>query len=142
MSFFVRLQEHRTQSRTQRQGIQCGQTDRDSHCQTELTIECTGRTAHETYRDKHGHHDQRDGDDSTTQFVHGIDRSQFRRFVTLVQFGMDTLDDHDRIIDHNCNGKHHGTKSQQVQAKADQRQHEERTDQRNRDRDSRNQSRT
>ena len=140
MSFCVRLQEHRTQSRTQRQGVQCRQTDRDCHRQTELAIESTGRTTHETYRDKYGHHDQRDGDDSTTQLVHGIDRSQFCRFISLIQLGMDTLDNHNRIIDHNRNGKHHSTKGQQVQTKADQRQHEERTDQSNWNRDSRNQS--
>ena len=34
--------------------------------------------------------------------------------------GMDTLDDDDRIIDHNRDGKHHSTKSQQVDTKSDQ----------------------
>ena len=139
MSFFMRFQEHRTQCRTQCQGVQCRQTDCNSHREAELTIECTGRTAHETYRNKHGHHNQCDRDDSTTQFVHGIDRSQFGRFVSLIQFGMNPLDDHNRIIDHNRNGEHHSTKSQQVQTKTDQRQHKECTDQRNRDSNSRNQ---
>ena len=58
--------------------------------------------------------------DSATQLTHGIDRSEFRRLVPLVQLGMDTLDDDDRIIDHNSDGKHHSTKSQQVDTKSDQ----------------------
>lgn len=38
---------------------------------------------------------------------------------------MDTLDDDDGIVDHNGNGKHHGRKSQQVEAESDEFQYEE-----------------
>ena len=55
---------------------------------------------------------------------------------------MDTLDDDDRIIDHNRNRQHHCRQGQQVQAETDQFQDEERTDQSNRDGNSRNQGRT
>ena len=36
------------------------------------------------------------------------------RFISLVELGMDPLDDDYRIIDHNRNGKHHSTQCQQV----------------------------
>ena len=54
--FFVRFQKNGTQSRTQSQRVQCGQTDSDSHSHTELTIECSCCTSHETYRNEYGHH--------------------------------------------------------------------------------------
>ena len=75
MLLIMRFQEYRTQGGTQCQGVQSGQTDSDRHRQTELAIERTGRTSHETYRNKHGHHDQRNGNNSATQLAHGIDRS-------------------------------------------------------------------
>ena len=69
----VRLQEQGTQCRRQSQGVDSRETDGQCHCDTKLLIERTGRTAHEAHRDKHGHHHQRDGHDSTTQFTHGVD---------------------------------------------------------------------
>ena len=116
----MRFQKNGTQCRTQCQGVQCGQTDSDSHCQTELAIERTCRTTHETYRNKHGHHDQCDRYDSTTQFVHRIDRCQTGGCISLIELGMYTLDNHNRIIDHDRNGKHKGTQGQQVQTESDQ----------------------
>ena len=142
VTLIVRLQEDRTQCRTQRQGVQGGKTDRDRHCQTELAIEDTRCTAHEGHRDEHGHHDQRDGDDRTTQLVHGVDGSQLSRLIALIQLRMDALDDDDRIIDHNRDGQHQRTKGQEVQAKADHRKQEEGTDQGHRNRNGRDQGRT
>ena len=107
--FFVRFQKNGAQSRTQSQCVQCRQTDSDSHSHTELTIECSCCTSHETYRNEYGHHNQRNRYDSTTQFIHGIDRSQTGRCITLVKLGMHTLDDHNRIVDHNRNSKHERT---------------------------------
>ena len=75
MLLIMRFQEYRTQGGTQCQGVQSGQTNSDRHRQTKLAIERTGRTSHETYGNKHGHHDQRNGNNSATQLAHGIDRS-------------------------------------------------------------------
>ena len=138
----MRFQKNGTQCRTQCQGVQCGQTDSDSHCQTELAIERTCRTTHETYRNKHGHHDQCDRYDSTTQFVHRIDRCQTGGCISLIELGMYTLDNHNRIIDHDRNGKHKGTQGQQVQTESDQWQYEECTDKGYRNSNGRNQGRT
>ena len=103
----VGLQEDGTQGRTQCQGVQCGETDGNGHGKTELAVECTGCTTHETYRDEYGHHHQCNRDDGAAQFVHGVDRSCSGRFVTLVKLGMDTFDNHNGIIDHNGDGEHH-----------------------------------
>ena len=138
----MRFQEDGTQCRRQCQRVQCREGDRDGHCNTELTVERTGRTSHETYRDKHGHHDQCNGNQCTAQFTHGINRSLTRRFISLVQLGMDTFDHNDGIIDHNRNGKHHGRQCQQVHTKADQFQHKEGSNQRHRNGNGRNQGRT
>ena len=40
--------------------------------------------------------------------------------ISLIELGMYTLDNHNRIIDHNRNGKHKGTQGQQVQTESDQ----------------------
>ena len=117
--FFVRFQEDGTQCRAQRQSVQCGETDSDSHRQTELPVEYTCRTTHETYRDEYRHHDQRNRNDGTTQFTHGVDGSGTGRFIPLVQLRMDTFDDDDGVVDHYRNGKHHGRKGQQVDTEAD-----------------------
>ena len=118
--FIMRFQENSTKRRTQCQGIQCRQTDSNSHRHTELAIEYTGCTSHKTYRDKHGHHHQCNRNDRSAKFTHCIDRCLFRRFVSLVQLGMDPLDDDYGIVDHNRNGKYHRTKRQQVNAEPDQ----------------------
>ena len=134
--FFVRFQQDGAKCRGQCQCIDSGQTDCNRHCQTELTIECTGSTSHETYRDKHGHHHQSNRYDGTAQLIHRIDGCQPGRFITLVELGVYTFDDHNGIIDHNGNGKHHGTKRKQVDTKPDDVEDEERTDQSYRDGDS------
>ena len=125
VSSIMRFQEDGTQRRTQGQGVQSRETDGNRHGQTELTVESTCRTSHEAHGNEYGHHHQRNGDDGTTQFTHGVDGSCTGRFVALVQLGMDALDDDDGIIDHNRNGKHHGRKGQQVDTEANQFQYEE-----------------
>ena len=125
VSAVVRFQEDGTQRRTQGQGVQSRETDGNRHGQTELTVESTCRTSHEAHGNEYGHHHQRNGDDGTTQFTHGVDGSCTGRFVALVQLGMDALDDDDGIVDHNRNGKHHGRKGQQVDTEANQFQYKE-----------------
>ena len=117
--WIVRLQEQGTQRRRKRQGVQSWETDGNRHGQTELLVERTCRTAHETYRDKHGHHHQRNGNDGTAQFAHGINGSLTGRLIPLVQLGMDTLDDDYGIVDDYGNRKHHCRQGQQVDTKAD-----------------------
>ena len=104
--FLVRFQEHGAQRRTQRQRVDGGQADGDGHRQTELAVERTRRTGDEAYRNEHGHHHEGDRHDSSRNFAHRVDRRFQRRFITLIQFGMYRLDDHDGIIDDNTDGKY------------------------------------
>ena len=97
---FVRFQEHGTKSRRERQGVDSRDDDAHSHGHTELTVEGTTRATHERYRDEHGSHDKRDGDDGAGDLVHGVDGGSERVVVTLVELGVNGLDDHDGIIDH------------------------------------------
>ena len=55
---------------------------------------------------------------------------------------MYTFHHHNGIVDHNCNGKHHGRKCQQVHTKSNQFQNEEGSNQSHRNGNSRNQCRT
>ena len=69
----VWLQEDGTQGWRKGQGVQCGETNGDGHCQTKLAIERTRGSRHETNWNEHGHHDQGDGHQSAAQFTHGVD---------------------------------------------------------------------
>ncbi len=125
----MRFQEHGAKGRTQRQGVHSRQTDSDRHRQTELAVERTRRTGHEAHRNEHGHHHERDRYDRAAQLAHRVDRRLSGRSVPLVELGMDTLDDDDRVIDDDCDRKHHSAQRQQVNTEPDQVQHKERTDQ-------------
>ena len=102
----MRFQEHGTQGRTQRQGVDGGEADGDGHGKTKLLVECTCGTSHKAHRDEHGHHHQSDGYDGTTQLLHGIDTGHAGISIALVEFRMDALHNHNGIIDHNGNGEH------------------------------------
>ena len=138
----MRLQEDGAQSRTQRQGVQRGETDGDGHCKTELPVERTGCTTHKTYRHEHRHHYQCNGDDGAAQFTHGVDRGGSCRFISLVELGVNTLDDDYGVVHHNRDGKHHGREGQQVDTEPDQLQYEEGGNQGHRNGNSGNQRRT
>ena len=137
----VRFEEQCAKRRAQRQCIDSRQTDSDSHRQTELAVESTRRTGHEAHRNEHGHHHQRNRNDRAAKLAHRIDRGFLSRFIPLVQLGMDTLDDDDRIVDHNRNSQHHRAEGQQVHTEPDQVKHKEGTDQRHRDGNHRDQCR-
>ena len=128
--FVVRLQEDGTQGGRERQGVQCRDEDTHGHGHTKLTIERTGGATDERHWDEHRGHHQRDGDDSSRNLVHGIDRGRQRRLVTLVELGMHSLDYHNGIVDHNGNGQEQGRQRQQVDGESEYRQEEERTNER------------
>ena len=135
----MRLQEDGTQRGTQCQRIQCRNTDCYRHRQTELTVERTGSSRHETYRDKHGHHHQGNGNNGTAQFTHRINGGLTCRLVTRIQLGMNTLDDDYRIIDDYRDSQNQSTKGQQVYTESNQIQTKESTHQCHRNRNRRNQ---
>ena len=99
----VRLQQDCAQGRRKSQGVQSRETDSHSHGETELAVEHTRSTRHERHGDKHEHHNQSDGDDGAAYLAHGVDRSLARGVIPLIEFGVDRLDHHNRVIDHNRN---------------------------------------
>ena len=74
----IRFQQQCTQSRTQSQRIDCGNTHRNRHRQTELRIKRTGSAAHEGHRNKHRHKHQRRGDNGITDSFHSVDTCHIR----------------------------------------------------------------
>ena len=74
----VWLEQQGAERRGKSQCVECGDTDGNGHRDTELRIERTRGSAHHRHRDKHGHKDQRRGDDGRSDAAHGIDRSQVR----------------------------------------------------------------
>lgn len=65
--------------------------------------------------------------DRSAQLAHRVDRRLAGGSVPLIEFGVDSLHDDDRVIDDDCDRKHHSRQRQQVNAEPDQVQHEERT---------------
>ena len=65
-----------------------------------------------------------------------------RRFVSLVELGVDSLHDDYRIVDHDGDGKNQCAKRKEVEAESHQVQSKERTDKRYRNGDGGNQGRT
>ena len=133
----VRLEEEGTQGGRERQGVQCGDEDRDGHRHTELTVERAGHAADERHGDEHRCHDQRDGDDGTRYLVHGVDRCGERRLVALVELGVDSLYHHDGVVDHDGDGQQQCRQCEQVDGESEHLEEEERTDERHRHGDER-----
>ena len=104
----VGFQEYSAEGWRQRQGVQCRDDNADSHGHTELTIERTASATDKRYWHEHGSHHQRNGDDSTRNLVHGIDRGRQRRLVALVQLGVNSLHHHNGIVHHNGNSQQQG----------------------------------
>ena len=87
-----------TERRTQRQRVQQRYGNGSSHCQTELGIECSGRTADKADRDKYGHEHKGGSHQSRGNAVHRIDGRQIRGLVSLIKLGLHGLDHHYGII--------------------------------------------
>jgi glutamate synthase (NADPH/NADH) small chain len=87
---------------------------RNSMGQRELTVENTYRTFHKAHRHKYRRHDQCNGNDSSTNFFNSGHRCLIRTQLFFVHLDMDSLDHHNRIIDHNTNGQYQCKQGQHV----------------------------
>ena len=134
-----RFHHHGTQGRTESQGVQTGDTYRHSHGNTELGIEYTGGSSHESYRNKYRHEDKGTGDYRHRHIAHGILGSQIRRTVTHIKLGLHSLNHNDGVVHHCTDGQYQGKQGQDVDTESGHRQKGESTNQRNDDRDRRNQ---
>ena len=126
----VGLQEDGTESRRKRQSVSSRDDDGDSHRKTELLIEGSGHATHERHGDEHRGHHQRDGDNSSRNLVHGIDRSRQRTLISQIKLGMHGLNHHDGIVNHDGDSQQQGREYKQVDGEAHQVEEEERTDER------------
>ncbi len=102
------LEEHGAERGREGKGVERGDTDGDRHCETELAVEHTCGAAHERYRDEHEHHHEGDRDDGSAYLAHCVDRCLARALVAHVEFGVDRLDHHYGVVDHNGYRKHKG----------------------------------
>ena len=131
------LQEDGAEGRRQRQGVQGGDEDGHGHRHAELAVERTRGATEEAHGDEHRGHHQGNRDDGARNLVHGVDGGRERRLVALVELGVHGLDDHDGIVHHDGDGQQQGAQRQQVDGEAEDLEEEERTDERHRHGDER-----
>ena len=142
LAFTSRLQQQGAQGRRQRQRIDTRDNDGYSQCQGELTIENTDRSLHEAYRHEYRRHDQRNGNNGTTDFFHGSHGCLVGRKFLFMHLHMHRFHHDNRIIDHNTDGQYQRKERQHIDGEAQHLHEEEGTDQRNRYGYGRNQRRT
>ena len=135
----TRAHHHSTQGRAERQCTNHGKTYGGRHCHTELRIEDTGSTTHESYRHEHGHEHTGTRDNGHRYVAHRIFCSLVGRGVARIEFRLYGFHHHDRVVHHRTDGKHQGEQGQDVDRESGGCQTGECTDQRNDDRNRRDQ---
>ena len=135
------LEEYGAKGGRKGQGVDSREADRDSHGETKLAVEYTCGTGHERHRYEHEHHNQCNRDKSAGDFAHRVDRCPSCRRVALVELGVDGLDDHNGVVDHNRNRKHECRQGDKVDREADEVEDEECTDKGHRNCDCRDEGR-
>ena len=129
----TRTHHHSTQGRAERQCTNHGKTYGGRHCHTELRIEDTGSTTHESYRHEHGHEHTGTRDNGHRYVAHRIFCSLVGRGVARIEFRLYGFHHHDRVVHHRTDGKHQGEQGQDVDRESGGCQTGECTDQRNDD---------
>ena len=131
----VRLEQQGAERGAKRQSVDGRDDDRDGHRDPELTVERTADPRDE----RHGHedrsHDERDGDDSARDLMHGVHTGCAGGVVALIQLGVHGLDDDDGVIHDDSDRQHQCREREEVQREAEDLQEEERTDERHGHRD-------
>ncbi|MCY1220274.1 hypothetical protein D9M72_322830 [compost metagenome] len=129
--------ERGTQGRAQGQRVEGGEGDGDRNRQGELVVEAAGDARNEGDRDEHGEQHGCRGDNRAGHLLHGLFGGGKRRQAGL-ELALDVLDHHDRVVDHQTDGKHHAEQAQHVEREAEEIHDDERRNQRNRNGDRRN----
>ena len=131
----VGLEQQGAERGAKRQSVDGRDDDRDGHRDPELTVERTADPRDE----RHGHedrsHDERDGDDSARDLMHGVHTGCAGGVVALVQLGVYGFDDDDGVIHDDSDSEHQCREREEVQREAEDLQEEERTDERHGHRD-------
>ena len=129
----ARAHHHSTQGGAERQCTDHGKTYGGCHRHTELCVENTRSTAHESYRYEHGHEHTGTRDNGHRHVTHRIFRCLIGRGVTRIEFRLYGFYHYDRVIHYRTDGKHQGKQGQNVDRESGCGQTGECTDQRNDD---------
>ncbi len=129
----ARAHHHSTQGGAERQCTDHGKTYGGCHRHTELCVENTRSTTHESYRYEHGHEHTGTRDNGHRHVTHRIFRRLIGRGVTRVEFRLYGFYHYDRVIHYRTDGKHQGKQGQNVDRESGCGQTGECTDQRNDD---------
>ena len=131
------FEHHRAERRRQRQGHEGRKADRHGDRERELLVEDACHAAEERDRHKDGGEHDGDGDDRPLDLVHRALRRIDRR-QALLHVLLDVLDDDDRVIDDEADGEHHREERQRVDGEIEHDERAERTDERDRHGEQRN----
>ena len=141
LPFQLWLQQARAQRRRQDERHQDRQHHRGNDRHRELAVDHARRAAQERHRQEHGRQDQSDADQRTGDLRHGFSRRVPRRELVLLHDALDVLDHHDGVVHQQADGKDHRQHGQRVDGVAQHRQHPERAQQHDGNRDGRDQRR-
>ena len=125
------LQQKGCECRRQRQRVDRGDHRRDRDGHGELLVELAGEAADEAERHEHRDQHQRDGDNRSRHFVHGA-IGRIARRESFLNIAFDVFHHNDRVIDHDADRKHQSEQTQRVNRVAEQQQHREGADDRDR----------
>jgi hypothetical protein len=106
-----------------------------------LLVELPGYARDEAGGQEDADQHQCDRDERARHLVHRLVRGLAGAEALLFDQPLDVLDHDDRVVDDNTDGEHHAEQRQVVERIAEGGEHRERTDQRDRDRDDRNERR-
>ena len=122
----LRLQNQRTQRRTQRQCVERRQEHGSGDRERELSIDLTGDPSEKGDRDEHRGEDARNRDDRTRHFLHCLD-GRVARAHAEVDLVLHRLDDHDCIVNDNADRQHEPEHAGHVDGEAEERKQRERS---------------
>ena len=126
------LQQLGRQHRCESQRRECRNDHRAGHYEAEFPEQPAGHALHEYDREKDGH--QRDGrrDDGEKDLLSSFDTGLLRTHAAF-DADVDIFGHHNRVVDDQSDGQHHGQHRQHVDRESGQVHHEERSDQRDGD---------
>ena len=117
-------------------------THGNGHRQTELSVECTCGSAHEAYRDEHGHEHESSGYERCGDAPHGVYGRFVCGFISLVEFRLHGLYHDDRVVHHRSNHQHERKEGNHVEAESGHKKECKGSHKRHDDRDCRDNGRT
>ena len=132
MALLYGFQQGGAQGRRKHQGDNDGQHHRRDDGNRELAVNHARRTAEEGHRHEHGRQHHGDTDQRARDLRHGLARRFQRRQALFAHHALDVFHHHDRVIDQETDGQHHGEHGQRIDRIAEGVQDAEGTEQHDR----------